>query len=313
MFRKKKESRFLEEDDEEIEVVKKDLSKKKILLIVLPIASALIIAIAIIGIVMTQRGYQEAEDEYSNLDEYATIVSDSANDGEDQKSVYESEQEGEIPNFPVIEIDEEGLKAISKDYQCWFYMPAFDLSYPVAQCINNDYYLDHTLEGNYNSAGCLFIDTVNSPDLTDKNTFIYGHNMKNGSMFGKLSDFIKDDRLADLNPNIYLYREGKVYIYSIFAFYITETATYNANPDEDMFRIIDDELAKTDNEDFVYITYDEYLNKARELSVYEPVERLDFSDQPPIITLSTCYGPVGTSKRLLVHAVLVGTYDLPQK
>ena len=213
--------------------------------------------------------------------------------------------------FPVVDVDEDALRAVSEDYECWFYFPLLDLSYPVAKCLNNDYYLHHTLEGKYNNAGCLFIDYVNEDDLKDKNTFIYGHNMRDGTMFGNLDVFEKDDKLVDLDPHIYLYMGGKVYIYSIFSYYITETADYAMNPDEDRFRLIADKSVVDADEDYIYITYEEYLDKAKKLSLYEPVENLDFSDEPPMITLSTCYGPYGATKRFLVHAVQTGIYDLP--
>ena len=60
------------------------------------------------------------------------------------------------------------------------------MNYPIVQAADNDKYLHLTYEGNYNFAGTIFIDYENSSDFNDCNTLVYGHNMKNGSMFGQL-------------------------------------------------------------------------------------------------------------------------------
>ena len=98
------------------------------------------------------------------------------------------------------EIDFEALKEKNDDFCAWLVIPALEVNYPVVWCGDNDTYLTKTFEGGTNSAGCLFVDGANSPDLTDRNTLIYGHNMKNGAMFGTLSDFLQKEELAAEDP-----------------------------------------------------------------------------------------------------------------
>ncbi|MFR3321064.1 MAG: sortase domain-bontaining protein [Lachnospiraceae bacterium] len=76
---------------------------------------------------------------------------------------------------------------MNSDIVGWLRIRALDISYPVVQGKDNDYYLHRTFEKTDNFAGCLFVNSYNMGDFTDQNTIIYGHNMKNGSMFGKLS------------------------------------------------------------------------------------------------------------------------------
>lgn len=310
MIFKKKGSRYLEGDDEE-EVVQKKTTTRSVLIVVLPIISIALIVAAIYGIITVWGDYGAASGEYDNLNQYVSVttkpeITEQAEDTEEAEVVIATSEE-EVPYFPIIDVDEAGLKAISEDYNCWFYMPLLDLSYPVAHCLDNEYYLHHTLEGNYNSAGCLYIDYINKGDLTDGNTFIYGHNMRDNTMFGSLKRLREEEHLCESNPYIYLYKEGKVYIYVIFSFYVTDTSEYVNDPDGDRFRIIAD--VETVAQDDAYITYEDYVERANALSEYRPVEIIDFEKQPPLITLSTCHGPYGTPKRFLVHAALVGVYD----
>ena len=62
-----------------------------------------------------------------------------------------------------------------------------DISYPIVQTTDNDHYLHYTFEGQRNANGAIFLEHTNSSDFEDCNTIIYGHNMRNGSMFGYIS------------------------------------------------------------------------------------------------------------------------------
>lgn len=96
------------------------------------------------------------------------------------------------------------------------YIGALDLSYPVVQGEDNQYYLHHTYEKTENFAGTLFADKKNAPDFSDPNTIIYGHNMKNGTMFGSLKKF-KDQAVYNAEPYIWLLTPDVNYQYEIFS------------------------------------------------------------------------------------------------
>ncbi len=97
-------------------------------------------------------------------------------------------------SIPVLKnpIDFTQLLSVNSDIVGWLRIRALDISYPVVQGKDNDYYLHRTFEKTDNFAGCLFVNSYNMGDFTDQNTIIYGHNMKNGSMFGKLKNFVND-------------------------------------------------------------------------------------------------------------------------
>ena len=120
--------------------------------------------------------YRAGTQEYDRIREYVK---------EDPQQETEESLEGQAVDRPVPpEVDWESLKAINPDIIAWLQIEGTQISYPVMKGTDNDYYLHHTFEKNYNSAGSIFIEYTNSSDFQDCNTIIYGHNMRNGSMFG---------------------------------------------------------------------------------------------------------------------------------
>ncbi len=103
------------------------------------------------------------------------------------------------PTEPPLAVDFESLKAINPDVKGWLYIEALDISYPVVQGPDNDTYLHTTYEGTSrtNFAGSIFLDYQNQDDFSDGNTIVYGHNMKNLSMFGKLKQMKEQKKYRD--------------------------------------------------------------------------------------------------------------------
>lgn len=128
--------------------------------------------------------YKKGTDEYNNLV---------------QMAVTEKEPDAEIKPAeevlkPPMDIDFNALKSVNPEVIGWIYVEALDgVNYPIVQAADNDKYLHLTYEGNYNFAGTIFIDYENSSDFNDCNTLVYGHNMKNGSMFGQLKKFTENE------------------------------------------------------------------------------------------------------------------------
>ena len=85
-----------------------------------------------------------------------------------------------------ITVDFERLQEENKDIIAWLYCPDTEINYPVVQSKDNEYYLRRLLDGTWNIAGTLFMDYRNAADCSDLHTIIYGHNMKNNTMFGSL-------------------------------------------------------------------------------------------------------------------------------
>lgn len=110
------------------------------------------------------------------------------------------------------------LQEENKDVIGWITFDNVDISYPIMQGADNDEYLYHTYSGVYNSSGSIFMEALNSPDFQDNHTILYGHNMKNGSMFGKLKKYRQQDFYKE-NAFFTVYTGEKMYRYEIFAYY----------------------------------------------------------------------------------------------
>lgn len=246
--------------------------------------------------------YKAAKDEYAALEEHIVVQQETV---EEKKTVEETKAEGEeeaeesteAPEpvdiaHPGFQIDYDALKKINGDFTAVIYIPALEISYPVVSSKDNEDYLHRTFEGKSNFSGSIFLDCNAKGSYDHNNTFIFGHNMKNGTMFGKLKDFLRNGDLANSNPYIFLCRPDGIFRYRIFTYYLTNTSS----------EIYDD----FEGED----GYDRYLRLVKRLSSYRnyPEGAIDFAARPNLITLSTCSGPSGGDQRFIVQAAMEEVY-----
>ncbi len=180
-----------------------------------------------------------------------------------------------------VSIDYNSLKNINDDMKAYLIINGTNISYPVVQTSNNDFYLSHDFAKNVNKSGWIFFDYSNNIE-EDKNLVIYGHAMKNKTMFGELSKLL--DNTWYNNPNnldIKLYIDDKEYTYRVFSVYKVNIENYyiNTNITED--------------------TFDSFINTVKNRS--DIVLDTDTTNTRQILTLSTCYDNV----RLAVHAARV--------
>lgn len=203
--------------------------------------------------------------------------------------INENGEEVEIPppQYPPLSIDMDMLKEINGDFLGWIYFPAVELSYPVVQGEDNDYYLKHSFEDEKRNSGSVFMDCGATPDWSDRNTFLFAHNMRDGSMFGAFNKIVDDPSVLDASSRFYIYTEDAVYTYDIFSYYMTRS-------DSNRYMVF------TSDEN-----YDLYTKWAVENSNY--AFDVDLSERGNIVSLSTCYGSAGTSRRFLIHGVLTAT------
>ena len=174
------------------------------------------------------------------------------------------------------------MKSINNDYFGWISINNTQIDYPIFQYTDNKFYLNHDLNKEYSIAGSIFLDSKNSKNIKEnKNTIIYGHNMKNGTMFGELKK-LKEEKFLKENNIIKLELEDKVLEYKIFSIYET-------NPEFNYIR-----TKFEDSKDF-----DSFIETIKNKSIYH--EDIDLNDKN-ILTLSTCHG---SSNRLAIHAVLI--------
>lgn len=119
-----------------------------------------------------------------------------------------------------ITADFEALTAVNEDIVGWLYCEGTNINYPVVQGEDNDHYLHHAYDGKKSRAGALFADVGNSPRFTDSNTIIYGHHMKNGSMFAHLADFA-DQEFFDAHSVMWLLTPEQIYKVELIGGYLT--------------------------------------------------------------------------------------------
>ena len=217
-------------------------------------------------------------------------------EGED--FIYETETEEDAKTGETIvqkkklyymknSVDFTALQGINDDIVGWLKVGALDISYPVTQASDNDYYLHLTFELVQNAAGCIFVDYQNRPDFQDDNTIIYGHNMKDGSMFGTLKNFVQDG-VYESDPYFWIYTPERIYKYEIFncstvgAVSNTYTLEFGSRKE-----------------------FQNYLDKALMQSQVDS-SKVKVKSSDKIVTLSTCTG--GEETRFVVQGKLVRTY-----
>ena len=199
-------------------------------------------------------------------------------DYKESKNTYEKVREvkNNSNNF-----SEELIKR-NEDYKMWIEVPNTNINYPVVQGKDNDFYLNHDFNKKESSSGAIFIDYKNNIDK-DKNIIIYGHNMKNKSMFQNLMKF-KDESFWKENNEIILTIDGKRYEYEIFSSYISNSEDINLKTNFEN----DDEYLK-------------YIDDIRKKSIFHRDMNIKSNDR--IITLSTC-SYEEDNNRMIIHGIL---------
>ena len=274
------------------------MSKLEKVIIVIASIAALTAAFMIFK---TARDYKAASDEYDSLRQYASeevSTTDTAEKVSDIKPIEleEAEERKELKSnenredFPEMEVDFKALREKNPDTVGWLYVGSCGISYPIVQGEDNDYYMNHTFEGTVNSSGAIIMDYRDDKYLKDWNTFIYGHNMKNGSMFGSLKKLLKDETLYDSDPYIYIYLPGYIYRYKIFSYYKDE-------PDSKMYWTAD-----------TLQEYRQYIRDALSLSVRDL--GVETSEENNMVTLVTCSGSGAGKMRFFVHGEFIDRYKI---
>ena len=244
--------------------------------------------------------YKKSSDEYDNLEnsyaadqEQESENIDNLEDDDALQSISGQEvrtvlEGGEEKTLPVLKnpIDFTQLLSVNSDIVGWLRIRALDISYPVVQGKDNDYYLHRTFEKTDNFAGCLFVNSYNIGDFTDQNTIIYGHNMKNGSMFGKLKNF-SDPEVFKKSRYFWIFTPDFIYQYRIFSASVVDKTglTY--------------QISFTDDE------FDQFISRAYSNSVVDN-QGVTVTKEDRIVTLSTCTGDDST--RFVVMGKLAQIY-----
>ena len=227
----------------------------------------------------TEQGTEEAK---------AAMTEDEINEMLSGMKATETTETATEEQSEVIPVKFEELQAVNPDIYAWITVPGTVIDYPILQhASDNTYYLMHNIDGSYGYPGCVYTENMNSKDFTDNNTVIYGHNMKNGSMFAQLHKF-EDPDFFNENREVLIYLPDEVLHYTIFAAHIYD--------DRHLLYSFD----FTDPE--VYQKYLDSIFSTRDMSANIDKDVTVTTDDK-IITLVTCIGSQ-PNNRLLVQAVL---------
>lgn len=221
------------------------------------IAFVLIFIFSAVNIVVILLRYKKADDTYENLqNQYVTAATDKSTDN------------GSKIETAPIKVNFNLLKSQCSDINGWLYSADTVINYPVVQGDDNQYYLHKDLNGDYLVSGTLFADCICLEAYVDDNFLIYGHHMKNGSMFASLEKY-KDQSYYDKHPVMYYLTPEVDYKIELFSGFVT-------NPDSFVYQI-----NFGSDEDF-----SEFIKESKKNSTFE--SKIAVTSDDHLITLSTC-------------------------
>lgn len=256
--------------NEEKTTDEKPKSKKSSKGLPLLIVGALIIAGAVTGLIHIYGDYHKSNQTYESLNEsYVEINTDVATDQKWQD---------------MIDVDFDSLKAINTDVVGWIYVEGTDISYPIMYSGDDESYLRTAIDGSGATAGSIFLEGYNLPDFSDSHNIIYGHNMRNLSMFGTLKYYKSDKDYYEKHKYFQIILPQKKLRFEIFSYFDTETGSWVYT------------VPYSDSKDF-----EEYIGKLKSSSYLNAAD-YDVHSSDQVVTLSTCSS---SEKRFTVHGKLV--------
>lgn len=230
------------------------------------ICAVIIFVISAYKLINIGTGYMEGRSEYEEVMDLAVE--------------YDDKQE-------KFRVDFDKLLEMNADTIGWirFYPEPSIINYPVVQGTDNDLYLHKTFSANENTLGAIFMDVNCEGDFSGRNSIIYGHRMKDGSMFRKLDEY-GDKSFWEENPYFYIYTpDGKEITYHIYSAGVVadDAKTYTVSFADDS-------------------EFQSYVDYTKSTADYDTGIEVTTDDQ--IVTLSTCTS-AGDDYRFVVHGVKI--------
>lgn len=215
---------------------------------VIMICLAGIIAVSAYNIFKIVKGYMDGRNTYAKAGKAAAV---------------------DVNKFTGV-IDFDALEKINPDIQAWLYQKNTVINYPVVKGKDNNKYLHTMFDGKYGVCGTLFMDAASGDDFADFNTVIYGHHMRDGSMFRSLRGYTKEKGYYDNHKRFELITKTGKYHLVVFSAYITpsDSDTYRARPADER------DKAK----------YIDMVKRSSEIKA----DDIDVNEKDRTVTLSTC-------------------------
>ena len=206
--------------------------------------------------------------DFSSMDVlyFETILSDGEQTDMDTEAA--AEDDSAVPEPAALQVDFEVLRSTNEQTVAWITGCGGTIHYPVVQSEDNEFYLTHLFDGTVNKNGAIFVDYRNNSDFSDRNTFVYGHNMRNGAMFAALENY-SSQAYYDAHPALTLVTPDRTYSLQVFSGYVTPGTS-------DSYRMdYADDAA-----------FQAYLDQIQSQSDFVPLIHVTAADR--IVTLSTC-------------------------
>ncbi len=245
------------------------------------------------------RQYKEGRQVYENaVDQFvrpASVPAEGSSDSDiplslpeqipaEIETMLEASSDTAYRSIAPFEIDFDALKNINEDIVGWIYCEGTTINYPVLQAEDNDYYLHKSYDRSHLFNGSIFVEARNQRDFQDYNTIIYGHNMRDGSMFAELEEW-QSQSFYEEHRYCWLFTPKQDYIVVFFSGYVTESTS-------DSYQVISEPGYELD----------EYLQKAVSQSDFSAGIELDPTAR--YVLLSTC-SYVFSNSRYVLHGMLV--------
>lgn len=233
------------------------------------IAGLLVIVIACGDFFTIYRDYSAANDLYDSIND-TYVTSDIDTDAW----------------YNMVSVDFNSIWQLNKDVVAYIYVENTDILYPLAQGADDDEYLRTALDGSHATAGTIFLEAANSSDFSDSHSVVFGHNMRNLSMFGTLKYYKTEEvYLKDGHEYFQIITSKAKYRYQIFSYFDTEGGSWVYS------------VPYSDTEEF-----SDYIAKLKSSSYQDIEMSSEVSSSDHIVTLSTCSSG---DKRFTIHGVRV--------
>ena len=243
-------------------------NKKKLFNVVMRIIELIFLILLVYSSINIFKWYNNNKENKQIINEIAESVTINEDTNEEKK----------------YKINFEELKQKNSDTVAWLKVENTNIEFPIVQANNNSYYLTHNFDKKYNVAGWIFADYKNKLDGTDRNIVVYGHNMRDNSMFGSLKDVITEEWYNnEENKYITFVTENEYQRYQVFSVYQIKTEDYYIQTEfkSNEFTEFIDTITKRSKKDF----------------------GINVSKEDTILTLSTCAN--NNKYRVVLHSVRV--------
>lgn len=267
---------------------KRRLKKLNLLIFTIDILFLIGLSIAIFNIIKWKLDSNEIINETTDIQDIVKIK-----EINDKGNIEVIEQAEEIPplnpywdyiKMNLIDVEFSDLYELNHDIKGWIQVNGTNINYPFLQTTDNKYYLTHSFNKIYNSAGWVFLDYRNNLDILDKNTIIYAHGRIDNTMFGSLKNILKSGWLNDTNNYVIkLSTKKHNTLWQVFSVYHIPTTSDYIKVDFNS------------NEDFK-----KWASILITRSAYNFNTTINENDN--VLTLSTCYN---NNEKVVMHAKLI--------